>query len=271
MGAKVTDRTIDHIVTDCERWWRSTGVPSATVDEMKAELRSHLIEAEAAGKTPESVVGTDLAAFAEEWASAYRPSVPLPSSRAVSVETKRTKNMWTWVAIGAVLAAVAVVAILLPKEDSVDAENWRWIWVGLAVLLAIGELLTAGFFLLPFAVGAAAAALLAFLGVDPVVQLLVFTVVSIVFLVVLQRFARREDEEDQKPVGAKRYVDRTAVVQQPINRVTGAGLVRMETEEWRATTHLDTEIPAGAEVRVIEVRGTRLVVEPIEPGSTTEN
>jgi membrane protein implicated in regulation of membrane protease activity len=264
----VTDRTVDQIVADCERWWRSTGVPVDAVAEMKAELRSHLIEADREGKSLEDVVGNDLAAFAEEWAAEFRPTIQVArNTPGRAAPTSQSSKRWTWISIGVVGLAYLAIVILAPKEEAVDAESWRWIWVGAAVVLAIGELLTAGFFLLPFAVGAAAAAILAFLGVSPVVQLLVFTVMSIVFLVVLQRFARREDEVEQLAVGAKRYSGRTAIVYVPVNRLTGSGMVRMETEEWRATTDLDTEIPEGAEVRVVDVRGTRLVVEPIRPGS----
>jgi membrane protein implicated in regulation of membrane protease activity len=53
-----------------------------------------------------------------------------------------------------------------------------------------------------------------------------------------------------------------AIVLEPINRREGTGSVRMETEQWRATTDGDTEIPVGEEVVIKEVRGTRLVVEP---------
>ena len=37
----------------------------------------------------------------------------------------------------------------------------------------------------------------------------------------------------------------------------------MGTEDWRATTDSDDEYAPGGEVRVVEVRGTQLVVEPI--------
>ena len=56
-----------------------------------------------------------------------------------------------------------------------------------------------GFLLLPFAVGAAAAAILAFAGASPVWQLLAFTIVSVGFLVLLQRFARRREDDDRRP------------------------------------------------------------------------
>jgi membrane-bound ClpP family serine protease len=42
--------------------------------------------------------------------------------------------------------------------------------------------------------------------------------------------------------------------------VTGEGRVRVDTELWRATTD-GGPIAQDARVRVIEVRGTRLVVE----------
>jgi membrane protein implicated in regulation of membrane protease activity len=46
-----------------------------------------------------------------------------------------------------------------------------------------------------------------------------------------------------------------------VSRFT-TGAVKMGTEDWRATTDRDDEIAAGTVVRVVEVRGTRLVVEP---------
>ena len=48
-----------------------------------------------------------------------------------------------------------------------DNELIRWLWLGMAVLLGIGEVVTAGFFLLPFVIGAGAAAILAWLNVSP--------------------------------------------------------------------------------------------------------
>ena len=143
-----------------------------------------------------------------------------------------------------------------------DPDLWQWIWVGAAVVLAIGELLTAGFFLLPFAVGAAAAAILAFLGLGLVWQLLAFTLVAVVFLAVLQRFAREESDYKPGVAGADRYAGRAALVIEDIDWEAGTGQVRMETEDWRATTEDHSSVARGTRVRVIRVTGTRLVVEP---------
>ena len=257
--------SVERVVTECERYWRSTGVPDAAVDDMKVELTSHLNEARTEGKTIQDVVGPDLAAFAEEWAAEHRPPRTTKPPSSPKAPTTRS-NSWLWITIGFAVLAFAALVVVIPKEDTVDAENWQWIWVVAAVILAIGELLTAGFFLLPFAVGAAAAAILAFAGASPVWQLLAFTIISVGFLMLLQRYARRREDDDLPArAGADRYHGRTALVVEPIHRLSGSGQVRMETEDWRATTYTDDEIPAGVEVRVLEVRGTRLVVEPIEP------
>lgn len=142
-----------------------------------------------------------------------------------------------------------------------DNETWRWIWVGATVFLAFAEVVTAGFFMLPFAVGAAVAAILAWSGIGPAVQLVVFISVSLLVLVGLQRFVRRSDRH-QPRVGATRFVGQHAVVLERIDRHS-TGRVRMDTEMWRASTQGDP-IEVGTEVTVVDVRGARLVVEPVE-------
>jgi membrane protein implicated in regulation of membrane protease activity len=254
----MTDRTVDQVLAGCVRYWQSTGVPADAVAEMIAELETHLADAGKAGKPVDSVVGTDLNAFAEEWAAIYRGS---PES-AEPASSSPSSSTWILLTIGVLGVAFALIVILAPKGDAVDADQWRWIWIGAAIVLGIGELLTAGFFLLPFAVGAAAAAILAFLGVGFPLQLVTFVIISVVFLAVLQRFAKQEQSDGSEPAGGGRYHGKRAIVIEPVNWRAGTGIVRMETEEWRATTDGDEEIPVGEEVMVKEVRGTRLVVEP---------
>ncbi|MDP8958291.1 MAG: NfeD family protein [Actinomycetota bacterium] len=140
-----------------------------------------------------------------------------------------------------------------------DSELWRWFWTGLAVFLSIAEIFTAGFFLLPFGIGAAAAALLAWLGIGLLLQWLAFIVVSIVALVGLQRFIRRQDRTDLQDIGANRYLRRGAFVLETIDPLSGSGRVRVEAEEWRAVSDGQV-IPAGTSVVVTGVRGSRLVV-----------
>ncbi len=140
-----------------------------------------------------------------------------------------------------------------------DNDIWRWLWTGLAVFLAVGELFTAGFYLLPFAVGGAVAAILAWVDIGVGWQWAAFFVVSIGTLLYLQWFIRRQDIHDTKSIGANRYLNMRAIVLEQVDPVVATGRVRVESEEWRATS--DGEIiEPGAQVTITEVRGTRLVV-----------
>ena len=236
------------------------------VDKLQSnglELESHLHEASAAGKDPSTVVGSDLAAFAETWASEYRS--PAAAEAWQRIQRRESQTRSRLIGAGLTTVGLATIAIgFMTKEEAVeDIEFWLWLWVGAAVVLGIGEMMTAGFFLLPFAMAAVVSALLALLGVHPIVQLVSFAVFSIIALLALRRFAKK-DEEILHPVGAKRYVDAVGVVTEPIDRRAGTGRVRVETEQWRATTDFDQLIDVGTLVSVVDVRGARMIVEPKE-------
>lgn len=264
MKVRMTDRSgIDRIVDDCEQYWLQTGVPRRTVVEMKAELTTHLHEAIDAGKGIEAVVGNDLAGFAESWAKEYRGPAAPDAWDAARARTQARRDIWSaygWLGVAGL--AVVVLIFLGPKEERMsEIELWRWIWVGAFVVLGIGEMVTAGLFMLPFAIAAGAAAILAWFKVAVWVQLVVFLVVSIGALWGMRKFAWRSGEPSHL-VGAKRYVDAVGTVTEAVDRLSGSGRVRVETEHWRATTDTDGVIEKGTEIRVVDVRGARLVVQP---------
>lgn len=256
--------SITEVVERCEAYWSATHVPRKAVKEMRAELASHLEEAARAGKSPETVIGPDLNEFAEEWARTYRrPMVVSETGTGGSQKRRRIpRTNQTLFSLLAILAISAAVLIFAPKENDVDNTILQWTFLIGALLLFVGEIITAGFFLLPFAIGAAIAAVMAFLSVPPAVTLISFLVISGIALVALQRYTDTDD--DQPPVGANRYLDKIGTVIVPISRAKGTGRVRVETENWRASTDLSEELPEGMEVEILEVRGTRLIVAPLD-------
>jgi membrane protein implicated in regulation of membrane protease activity len=254
------------MVDRIERYWRETGVPRAAIAEMRAELEQHLALAAHDGRGVDAVIGPDPAGFAESWAAAFRVRSQttatwheVQTGQATVTRKARRDLILYGVGMGAVVAAVAVAG---QGGSDVDNEVWRWLWTVLAVVMGIGEIFTAGFFLLPFAIGAGAAAILAWAGSAVIAQWLVFFGVSIFSLAYLRRFISRQDEGDQPRIGANRWVGLEGIVINDIDPISGAGMVKVESEEWRAVA--PQAIPAGQKIVVTDVRGARLVVEPLE-------
>lgn len=252
-------------IDEITRYWTEAGVAKAHVAEMRLELEQHLRDAEADGRTIADVVGDDPGEFAQSWAAAYRGKRGTASwadfRSGTTARSRKNRRDLIWYSIGT-LAVVAGATVAGQGGSDVDNEIWRWLWTIFALVMGIGEIFTAGFFLLPFAIGAAAAAVLAWFNVLVIAQWLVFFGVSLFSMAYLRRFIERQDEGDQPVLGANRWVTKPGIVLEDIDPHSGAGMVKVDTEEWRATSH--QAIPKGTRIVVIEVSGTRLLVEPIE-------
>ena len=144
-----------------------------------------------------------------------------------------------------------------------DPENWRWVWLLVVAVFSIGEIVVAGsFFFLPFAVGALVATITAFSGGSIALQWLLFVVVSAAAsaaLIPLRRHLDRKGSSDG--IGSRRLIGHQAEVLTdiPVGPST-TGLVRLGREEWPAKSEDQTHIAAGSIVKVVDVRGTSVVV-----------
>lgn len=256
------------IAADCERYWRENGVPRKARMQMRLELEQHLAAAAADGRDSTAVVGRDIERFAGEWAREQGHGVGTTSwddvqSGKADFRRMRRRSAATYgLGILALMAGVIAGSVAQGGND-VDNEAWRWVWTLLAIGMGIGEIFTAGFFLLPFAIGAAAAAVLAWLGVALVAQWLVFFGVSAIAFTYLRKFIDRQDAEVQPRIGANRWLEARGVVLVEIDPLAATGMVRIDTEEWRAVSEDGSRIPAGVPVIVTDVQGSRLVVTPL--------
>ncbi|HEX3511486.1 MAG TPA: NfeD family protein [Solirubrobacteraceae bacterium] len=139
-----------------------------------------------------------------------------------------------------------------------------WIlWVVVACLFGIGELHTGGFYLLPFALGAALAAILTVLGVGGLLSGVVFVAASGIVVMTLRPVARRHRRLPPSiRTGAAALIGRRATVLERIANDEGVGCVRIEGGEvWTARSFDDDEvIEAGERVEVVEIRGATALV-----------
>jgi membrane protein implicated in regulation of membrane protease activity len=138
-------------------------------------------------------------------------------------------------------------------------EAWV-LWLIAAAILGVGEILTSGFFLAPFAGGALVAALLSAIGAGTAISLATFLVVSVLLLVALRPIARAHLRTPARlRTGTAALVGKTATVVERISE--GEGTVRIDGDVWTARAYdEDAVIEAGKRVHVMEIRGATALV-----------
>jgi membrane protein implicated in regulation of membrane protease activity len=139
-----------------------------------------------------------------------------------------------------------------------------WIvWLVAACVLGIGEMHQGGFYLAPFAAGAALATIVSLLGVGVPLSAAVFVASSGMVFATLGPVARRHRHLPPSiRTGAAALVGRPAVVLERIANEEGVGCVKIDGGEvWTARSYDEHEvIDAGEHVEVVEIRGATALV-----------
>jgi membrane protein implicated in regulation of membrane protease activity len=137
------------------------------------------------------------------------------------------------------------------------------IWLIAAAVLGVGEMHQGGFYLAPFAVGAALAAVVGLLGVGALLSAVVFIAASAIVFATLRPVAQRHRRLPPAiRTGAAALVGRPAIVLERIANEEGVGCVKIDGGEvWTARSYDEHEvIPAGERVEVVEIRGATALV-----------
>ncbi len=163
--------------------------------------------------------------------------------------------------LGAILGA--------PLELGIDLDVWPWIWLATAIVFALVELILVGgsFIILPWALSAFVAAILAFYDVPIEIQWAVFVFGGAAFFAFLYRWAQKfMREHPMDPgVGADRLVGLTGIVTAPIlpDDTDRKGRVTVAGEVW-GVVDADQPFAVGDHIQVVAMKGTRVVITPIE-------
>jgi membrane protein implicated in regulation of membrane protease activity len=140
-----------------------------------------------------------------------------------------------------------------------------WVlWLIAAVVLAVAEVLNLSFFLFPFAIGAAGAAVAELAGAGTPVAVVVFAVLTAISFGIVRPIAKRHVRTPPAiRTGTAALIGKPAVVLERVANDDATGTVRIEGEVWTARSYdEDRTIEPGTRVEVIEIRGaTALVAE----------
>ena len=138
--------------------------------------------------------------------------------------------------------------------------SW-WAWLLVTVVLLIGELLTTGFFLFWFALGAVGATLTALFTPSLPVQVLVFILVSAALLFSSRRLTEKMSA-DEIDTNVHALVGKTALVTADI-LPHQKGQAKINSEEWTCVVGDNSSIKAGTLVEVTAIQGVTLTVAPV--------
>src|SRR4030081_1411191 len=121
-------------------------------------------------------------------------------------------------------------------------DTWI-IWLVAACLLGVGEMHQGGFYLAPFALGAAVATVVSLLGVSSGLSAIVFVLVSLVVFLTLRPVAPRHRRPPPAiRTGAVALIGRPAIVLERIANDEGVGCVKIDGGEgWTAGSSADGE------------------------------
>lgn len=144
----------------------------------------------------------------------------------------------------------------------IEPSHWTF-WLGIAIALAILEVLDGSFFLLSLALGCLFPAAAAGMGLESVSALVGICVAGqlLVFFSV-RPFFRRVMASENEAMNSDALVGRKAYVTQPIQGSQVPGYVKIGGEEWRALGAGDTILATDIEVVVLSVTGSTVTVTP---------
>ena len=138
------------------------------------------------------------------------------------------------------------------------------IWLIIGVILLAVEMITLTAASGMLGVAALVTAVVAALGLSIPVQLLVFTGIAAIGILLIRPIVRRHMlRPESQHFGVESLIGRPAYV---VSEVSGLdGRVRIGGEEWTARTYDETMvIPEGVTVDVLEIRGSTALVYPTE-------
>lgn len=143
-----------------------------------------------------------------------------------------------------------------------ELTYWHW-WIAAGVLMIL-EMMAPGAFFLWLGISAALLGVIVLVipGMSWEIQLILFGIFSVAAIFLWVRFKKGRPSVSDQPTLNRRghhYVGRTFTLEHPIEN--GVGKIEVDDSTWRVR---GDEIEAGVRVKVVDVDGVVLIVEPVK-------
>lgn len=136
----------------------------------------------------------------------------------------------------------------------------KFLWLAIAIVFAIGELMTPTLTLIWFSIGAIIVMFLSSIIKSILIQVIIFAVISTVMLVIATKKFVKEDKDYKYNTNLQAIINKKALVKETIPK-NKTGIVVLEGEEWTAISNGEDDINKDEVVNIIKIEGVKLVVE----------
>lgn len=144
-------------------------------------------------------------------------------------------------------------------------SNLWLVWIIVSIVCLILELSSGDFFILCFAIGSAAAAILAGCGASLTWQIIIFAVVSALSLLLVRPtlIKKLHKPHRERLSNAEAMIGQEGRVSDTIE-AGGYGRVAIDGDDWKAQSADGASIKKGTRVRVVKMESIIATVEPVD-------
>lgn len=141
---------------------------------------------------------------------------------------------------------------------------WQ-IWLIIAGVCLIIEIMTVGFLIFWFSIGALLAMITSFFTDNLIIQTSVFVISSAILIFATKPFVQKfVNKKDGIKTNVYSKVGKTGIVIKDIDSIKALGQIKVEGELWSAIGLNDMNIPQCTEVEIKEIKGVKAIVAPIK-------
>lgn len=141
---------------------------------------------------------------------------------------------------------------------------WQ-IWLIAAGIFFVAEIITIGFLIFWLGIGALLAMVVSFFTSNIIIQTAVFVISSTILIFATKPLVNKITKNDKTvPTNVYSIIGKRGIVIEDINLVEGKGQIKVDGEVWSAICNGNVTIPSGTEITVLEIRGVKALVEPID-------
>lgn len=147
--------------------------------------------------------------------------------------------------------------------DNMFGLNAWELWLIIAVALSIIEIITPGFVMICFGLGALGAMVPAALSLGWGWQLATFSIVSLLTLWLLRPFLSRIGKSKDIPTGVDALIGRQVRLRTDILAGTDFTEISIDGDVWRARVEDDAEVKSGTLVEIVGKDSLLLFIRPV--------